>query len=91
MESYSKKKNEELSLRINTQKFSAMPMKNPKKENSIVITTAKKSQVKTKVRCDRCLELINRSDVKHCNECGKNVCISCMQILRGKHYCLACV
>lgn len=83
-------KGEELLLRINTQKFNAVPMKNPKKSN-IVITTAKKSQVKAKIKCDRCLTLINRSDIKQCNECGRNVCLECIELKKGKHYCLQCV
>lgn len=91
MDSYNKVKDEELLLRINTQKFSAVPMKNPKKENSIVITTARKSQVKAKIKCERCLTLINRNDTKHCSECDKNVCLNCLEFKKGQHYCLGCV
>ena len=76
MRSYSK---EEPLLRINTKKFSAVPLKDIKKE-SIVITTAKKSSVRTNIKCDECGTLINRNDTKKCNECGKNVCPNCLQL-----------
>lgn len=91
MNSYHKDKDEELLLRINTQKFSAIPMKNAKKESSIVITTAKKSSVKAKIKCDRCQNLLNRYDIKVCNGCGKHICAGCFGVKRGNHYCLECL
>lgn len=78
-------------LRINTKKYNAVPMKNIKAESAFVVTTAKKSRVKTKIRCEECQDLFHQNDMKRCNSCGKNICLNCAENIKGKSHCGACL
>ncbi len=79
----------EPSLKINTKKYRAIPMKNPS-ESALVISTAKKSRIKAKVKCQECGALANSFNIKKCKQCGRNICLQCSLEKKGKIYCKNC-
>lgn len=80
-----------LYLRINTKKYQAVPLKDVDSKESFTITTAKKSRIKTKVRCEECGQLYNQNDLKLCVLCSKKACFNCVENIKGAYYCRACL
>ena len=65
-------------MRVNTEKFKAVPLDKKDEENLLTISTARRSSIEARVLCSRCSSRVERENIYNCTTCGSMVCKNCL-------------
>ncbi|MDR1616862.1 MAG: hypothetical protein LBR98_07620 [Syntrophomonadaceae bacterium] len=71
-------------MKIKTEKYQAVPIKNLAGKARLVITTARRSSVEARLLCGICGTRGRREDFCLCDFCGSMLCGSCFDKHRSK-------
>ncbi len=66
-------------MRINTEKYRAIPMPNQELDKQMMVSTAKRSSIEARTLCSGCGTRVKKEKMISCNSCGSLICENCFK------------